>query len=311
MDKAASATAPRSSELPELPVLGNQRKWDVAKIVLRAISMAVAVIVICLVIAINFAGSRYTSVNASFGITVITVAWDTAEFIVICVRRDKSRGIKAEAHVGVDLVLWLLAVATLTVQAILVDSRNVNYNNYYYYNFRPNMPWYALDMTHLSLVGILIIIHFILFVRACVEVDRRKKDRRVQELILAMQQHGQNPQGLAAPNFAQSYLQSAASTLIASSSAHPTRSDPSVTTGAGGGGSNGGGTSNGEERDFSLKYNHAVAPVPELQESAQRLEMDAAGRATELPADSQYPDEMPVSPEDVRNQKVLIGSFTR
>ncbi|KAI1487917.1 hypothetical protein F5X96DRAFT_118020 [Biscogniauxia mediterranea] len=74
---AATVGPPRTSsggsssdELPELPVLGHQRQWDAAKLVLRTASFAAAAAVIGFVVAFNFAGDggRYVSANVSFGV---------------------------------------------------------------------------------------------------------------------------------------------------------------------------------------------------------------------------------------------------
>ncbi|KAI0598893.1 hypothetical protein F4775DRAFT_553518 [Biscogniauxia sp. FL1348] len=294
--KHTTTTVPRTSgggaagsNLPELPVLGHQRQWDVAKLVLRAVSLAAAVVVSGFVVAFNFAGGRYVTANVSFGISLSVVGWDAAELIVVCARRDRGRGIRAAAHVGVDLVLWLGAVATLSLQSIFIDYRAGGGGYYYtgsYYDQADYGPWFAVDITHLTLLGVLAILHFVLFVRACVEVDRHKKDRRVQELILAMQKQGQKNHPLA--------------TLTEQQQQRRRQSS----------------SNSNSERDFSLKYNQALAPpVPELrgreEEEEEEEEPARSERPGELPVDAEFPGEMPVSPEELRNQKVLIGAFPR
>lgn len=46
------------------------------------------------------------------------------------------------------------------------------------------------------------VLQFVLFVRACVEVDRRKKDRRIQKLVLALQRRGRDPSELPLSTYA-------------------------------------------------------------------------------------------------------------
>ncbi|KAI1637539.1 hypothetical protein F4809DRAFT_640404 [Biscogniauxia mediterranea] len=294
---AAAPQTPGGSDLPELPVLGHQRQWDAAKLVLRAGSLVAAAAVAGFVVAFNFAGGRYVSANS-----LSVAGWDAAEFVVVCARRDRARGIRAAAHVGVDLVLWLAAVATLALQSIYVGYRAGGgyYTGSYYNQADYSGPWFAVDVTHLTLLGVLAILHFVLFVRACVEVDRHKKDRRVQELILAMQKQGRNPRDFPLATFTQQHLQtSASSILVAAAAAAAATTTPSAS-----------------ERDFSLKYGHALAPpVPGLLASSSSSAAAAAAARSvtdaRLPADAEFPGEMPVSPEELRNEKVLIGAFPR
>ncbi|KAI1485402.1 hypothetical protein F5X96DRAFT_660210 [Biscogniauxia mediterranea] len=146
------------------------------------------------------------------------------------------------------------------------------------------------------------ILHFVLFVRACVEVDRHKKDRRVQELILAMQKQGRNPRDFPLlATFTQQHHHhhqtSAFSSTLVAAAAAATKTTPSAS-----------------ERDFSLKYDHALGPpVPGLLASSSSSAVAAARSVTDarLPADAEFPGEMPVSPEELRNEKVLIGAFPR
>lgn len=147
------------------------------------------------------------------------------------------------------------------------------------------------------------LLRFVFFVRACIEVDRRKKDRRVQQLVFAIQKQGRDPQEIPLSAFravreqdhvspytvlkalsnstttqstthtAQPPARHAAPTAHRAHAAQPPiipqrpRSAP-------------------EERDFAYKYNFPKATVPELLERG-------------------------IHPEDARNQKVLIGAFPR
>lgn len=43
------------------------------------------------------------------------------------------------------------------------------------------------------------LLHFVLFVRACVEVDRRKRSRRIQKLVLALQERDRHRNAETSP----------------------------------------------------------------------------------------------------------------
>lgn len=127
--------------------------------------------------------------------------------------------------------------------------------------------------------------------RACVEVDRRKKDRRVQQLVFAIQQQGRDPQEvpLSAFRAVQDLDRISSHTVLRALS---TSAAPSTMTQTAHSGPPSAVTkpqrprSAPDERDFAYKYNFPIATVPELLESD-------------------------IHPEDARNQKVLIGAFPR
>ncbi|KAK9773086.1 hypothetical protein AB5N19_05791 [Seiridium cardinale] len=188
------STSPKDGGLPEPLAVGNQRKWNLAKVILRAIALFFEVVAICHAIALGTMGGYQSGVMTTLPVTGLAFIWDLTELIVICVRRDKSRGIKAAAHVGVDLVLCILAVASTAVTSILaMEFQSSRYT-------LKDMPWYqqyiqslAVMASLCAMTGVISILHFVLFVLACVEVDRRRKDRRIQQVIMAMIANGQTP----------------------------------------------------------------------------------------------------------------------
>jgi hypothetical protein len=55
----------------------------------------------------------------------LSVIWNTAELIVICLRRNKSKGIKPGAHVACDLLIWLgglICTGFISYEAALYTS---------------------------------------------------------------------------------------------------------------------------------------------------------------------------------------------
>ncbi|KAI1080855.1 hypothetical protein F5B20DRAFT_97125 [Whalleya microplaca] len=172
-------------ERPKLPVIGNQRKWDVAKIVFRSISLAAGLSILAALIGVFVMRINLRPMKLSFPVTIVICAWDIAEFITICARRSKSRGIKPAAHVGVELVIWLFSFLTMGVQTWAISMPRRHRIAEHEHIAR---HWIKIDQAHIGLLFFEGLIHFILFTRACVEVDRKKKDRRVQQLVLAVQQ---------------------------------------------------------------------------------------------------------------------------
>ncbi|KAI0533743.1 hypothetical protein GGR58DRAFT_96291 [Xylaria digitata] len=274
-------------KLPELPIVGNQKKWNVIKVMLRSLCLALSIADIAELIALDYSSHdlRYWPMVA-YPILAVFILWDVVEFIVIIVRRSIAKGIHPGFHIAVELVLWLGSVATITAQALSADwgqvagpawsSRNTG-----------SYAWTYVVLTQFSFLSLLGALRFVFFVRACVEVDRRKKDRRLQELVFAIQEQGRDPQEIPLSTFRKAReldhvssstvlkaLSTSTSTRSATITSHSSTVTPETPRAA------------PEERDFAHKYNFTIATVPELLESG-------------------------IHPEDARNQKVLIETFPR
>ncbi|KAI1822907.1 hypothetical protein F4861DRAFT_512741 [Xylaria intraflava] len=273
--------------LPDLPIVHSQRKWDITKIVLRSLCLALTLADIGELVALQVSDTNFQIwIFPAYLILGPSAIWDIAEFITIGVRNNIARGIHPGAHVGVELVLWLAHIVAVIMQ---IEGFAWEWAGEPIWAFPVRAPyfWFIVALTQFSLLASLVFFRFSLFVRACVEVDRRRKHRRVQELVLAIQKQGWNTQSLPPPalkaaqrldkGFRSTVLETlSASTLgdaapSSSSSAAPPPLPPRPP---------------GEERDFAYKYNFPIATVPELLESG-------------------------IHPEDARNQKVLIGAFPR
>ncbi|KAI1814915.1 hypothetical protein GGS20DRAFT_584964 [Poronia punctata] len=257
--------------LPELPVLPTQRRWDVTKAVFRALSILIAFAAIVTLAYLQATGAppRH-ELKAGFPVLVVILIWDVAEFAVIFTYRNISRGIPISVQVGVELVLWLGCIATLTLLGL--------YGTFAGVSLESQSAWSQLSFAQLF--------RFILFVRVCVEVDRRRRDRRVQALVYALQTQGRNPQDYPLEAFkAAQDIDYSSSTMLAAITGSPPASNndkPSYLP-----------TpllerprSAPEERDSRHKYNFQATNIPEFRGSA-------------------------IHPEEARNQKVLVGAFPR
>jgi hypothetical protein len=187
--------------LSDLPLVGSDKRWVVAKIVLRSIVLlvAIAIAVMCAIVAVAV---YPLTVIVSYPYIIPTIIWNCSEFLVMCLQRSSTKGITPKAHVGVELIMWMGGVVVLAFQSSFIpmyypESRALPAP----YNYQSNWR-YALEITTACLTGLLVVLQFVLFVRACVEVDRRKKDRRIQKLVMALQRRGRDPSELPLSTYA-------------------------------------------------------------------------------------------------------------
>ncbi|KAK7912178.1 hypothetical protein PG985_014659 [Apiospora marii] len=181
------ANLPPRNTLPELPQIGSDAAWVTIKILLRALCLTLGLLLAGFGLAAQAAYRRqhqYTDRSAllvmpyvSLPVGLAALVWNGADFAVMGARRSRRRGISAKAHVGMDLLLWLLGVAGSVVQAIV----------------SPTVYGRSGDAT-VAFLAILGVLEFALFVRSCLEVDRRKKDQRIQQLVIALQMQQQQQQ---------------------------------------------------------------------------------------------------------------------
>ncbi|KAI0491178.1 hypothetical protein F4859DRAFT_508967 [Xylaria cf. heliscus] len=285
MDDSRTNNKPKREQLPELPIVGNQKKWNIIKLVLRTLCLLLSIIDIAELIAIETASNAlYYWPSVAYPVLAGFILWDVIEFIVIIVRGSPAKGVHPGVHVGVELILWLGSVFTVIAQAFRADWAQLGAPEW---TLREEeiYTWVQVALTQFSFLSLLVVFRFIFFVRACVEVDRRKKDRRVQQLVIAIQNQGRDPQDIPLATFRAAREQNhvGTSTVLKALSHATTRSThtPESSTAP-----QQQFRSSAEERDFAYKYNFPIVTVPELLESG-------------------------IHPEDARNQKVLIGTFPR
>ncbi|KAK5630960.1 hypothetical protein RRF57_006675 [Xylaria bambusicola] len=277
-------------KLPELPSVGNQRKWNIIKVVLRSICLLLSIVDVAEVIALDLSshGLDYWA-SVAYPVLGTFLFWDVIEFVVIIVRRSIAKGVHPGAHVGVELILCLGGIFTVGIQAYTADWYQLTTS----WVLRDTgwTTWAYVALTQFSFLSLLTFLRFILFVRACVEIDRRKRDRRVQQLVFAIQEQGRDPQNVPLAAFTRAReLDHVSASQILKALSPSTMTQPTLVTSHSSASSSTVVASqpprSPEERDFAYKYNFPIATVPELLENG-------------------------IHPEDARNQKVLIGAFPR
>lgn len=122
----------------------------------------------------------------------IALIWITADLLTTWASKT-NHGITPGANVGLHLIIWLLAAFAVGFTATflawdleLLDRYSSGYyddSNYSYYGY-DDIDFDALSAmvklveTLVAFMGILFLIHFVLFVRACVETNQYNKWRR-------------------------------------------------------------------------------------------------------------------------------------
>ncbi|RYP52773.1 hypothetical protein DL768_002124 [Monosporascus sp. mg162] len=173
----------------------SQKRWDVIKVILRSftLALAIALVVFCARSVRVYGSFLAPSTSYAFIGCVVPASvsglWALAEFITVCVRTRRSglrlTGIPPGAHVAVDLLLWL---ATLVFMALLSVWFVAALQSPWYYTAMPGGMGVALAALCFQLA--LAALHFTLFVRACIETERRNSERRIKKAIMSLSQWG-------------------------------------------------------------------------------------------------------------------------
>ncbi|KAE9574295.1 hypothetical protein CGMCC3_g9449 [Colletotrichum fructicola] len=157
-------------------VIPYSKPWHIAKIVMRCSDIVFSLIVIGIsayVLTIAFSGGAFYVM--SWLPAAVAIIWDTAELITICARGGR-RGIHPGAHVGLHLIFWLCFAAAVGLQGTYIYFRDVD-DYYYSYSSRRQSFFRTkvvpMQNTITAFTALLLINHFILFVRACVETNQR------------------------------------------------------------------------------------------------------------------------------------------
>lgn len=121
----------------------------------------------------------------------MAIIWQAAEFITVWASKT-SRGIHPGANVALHLIIWLVGAIVVGFLATFVafdiddlDDADVNAG---YYDTDGDTPSYGslavfqtrirLEEALLAFSGVLMLLHFVLFVRACVETQQYNSRRR-------------------------------------------------------------------------------------------------------------------------------------
>ncbi|KAI1504510.1 hypothetical protein F5X99DRAFT_371224 [Biscogniauxia marginata] len=165
----------------EIPV---SKSWHITKIVFISLSMIFCIIVIGVSIALAVDPDVLSfAIIWTIPQAGVSLIWSIAELITICSRAGR-RGIHPGAHVALHLLLWMgfiVGVALtgfLLATALLYRSDWSDYYDYYYdddyYDYYSN-KYIGLLQALTAFLVLLVIVHFFLFVRACVETARRNR----------------------------------------------------------------------------------------------------------------------------------------
>jgi len=191
---------PQAAMEPTGPKAHISRMWRHASLALAIISIPVAVVVIALAAAeYYFVLPGYGPAADNIGLATnvpgasVALAWDCAELITICARPGR-RGIHPGAHVGVNLVLWLgIGAGAGVYGAILLPGQYNVFDSVYYQAVISSSEYYygglselvsaieailPLDVAQFAFAVVLMIVHFIYFVVACVETAHRNNQTR-------------------------------------------------------------------------------------------------------------------------------------
>lgn len=144
----------------------------------------------------------------------MSLAWQIAEFITVCVRRNYI-GIHPGAHVGVHLILWLALCALIGITGAIVhydlgdykdlqsylddDDSYSSYYGYYDVSLSSIRSFLRMEEAELAIAVLLLCVefllkamkqtnksrlcHFTLFILACIETDKRNKAPRVPRTV--------------------------------------------------------------------------------------------------------------------------------
>ncbi|KAI1081587.1 hypothetical protein F5B20DRAFT_578916 [Whalleya microplaca] len=198
--------SPRRSRSSRPPI---RRSWQLAKIALQVFSL------VCCAIVMGLSASATWQGGAGMGILIVPIAigtsvWTLAELVTVCVRWRQGRGIHPGAHVAMQLIIFLALILALfyscllwkTVQRdiiicerereendddwtiqTLVEGEGFAWSSFYcpmdYYDLIHGSFYQAAIQAIIAFVTVLWVIHFSLFVRACVETQRRNRERPV------------------------------------------------------------------------------------------------------------------------------------
>lgn len=161
-----------------------QRHWHIAKFALHCIAWFLAVPLIIIDIYIVCYVNSFDQRESIFTLFPygLSAAWTTAELITIMSRRNLSRGIGPRWQLSIHLILWCACAAI----CILVAPRYVSFWLYYGYSRDFQQLMYEVPVVKVATLALLVIIHFVLFVRYCVEVNRRNSEKQVNRVFNAL-----------------------------------------------------------------------------------------------------------------------------
>ncbi|KAL2265063.1 hypothetical protein VTJ83DRAFT_7573 [Remersonia thermophila] len=165
------------------PNISSRPMW-VTKFIFRVLQLILSATVIGQTGAMYSQGAWYgLQVVCIIPVTGLSTGWALAEGIAL-LARDGHRGIHPGANVAIDLVIWLAVIPAITL-VYIVNPMYPGWGTYDYYeakynsSYRYNKAADGLGLAALILEGFLGAFHFVTFVIACVETNRRNSRARI------------------------------------------------------------------------------------------------------------------------------------
>ncbi|KAH8897553.1 hypothetical protein GQ53DRAFT_817849 [Thozetella sp. PMI_491] len=189
----------RPKLLEQTPPNSHQEVWDKTKILIQIASTITCIILIALsgYIETTFSGIQWFPGGWAIGIPtgVLVLLWNVSAFVHVYLRKRIS-GFPPGYRVAGELIIWCGAVVALSFESILATDAS---GSGYRLSDPPPQSLYRAILASAAFLSLLIILHFTLFVRACIEVDRKNKAEQIQNLVMGLQQNGINLNGPFAP----------------------------------------------------------------------------------------------------------------
>ncbi|KUI68670.1 hypothetical protein VM1G_03659 [Cytospora mali] len=214
-------------------------QWVTAKFVLRLILIvaSVAAVIVSLVWleAPNEGGSDILTLLSPYyalPYPVFSIVWESIEMTILFVRHSKSRGMQPVAHLVCELILWMAGVCVGIVWIAITAEYQ---GDSYFESGNSSIPvdvfnkWADVIYFWGSIALFMAYVHpspgtdsqtdtdandapcralqFVLFVLACIEVDRKRRnlERQVNHILQIMEDRGQKPEDVLASLVPPSY----------------------------------------------------------------------------------------------------------
>ncbi|ETS86970.1 hypothetical protein PFICI_00798 [Pestalotiopsis fici W106-1] len=181
MDKPSPTTPgpdPQQNEnWMDSPLIQLQRQWMATNSKYQLAALAFAVLTAAITIALWAGIPKLLDPALTLPLGVVSIIWNATDLILVRMREDK---IKLKWHIAAYCILWFGGFTSAGYQSytIIKDPNSVVQGT--------SSSWRAVLNFLCATTAIMSLLHFILFIRACLETDRRKKDLRVRDLMIAL-----------------------------------------------------------------------------------------------------------------------------
>lgn len=160
----------------------SSRGFYIAKIVMGCLILAFDVVVFGLSggIAANYFYGGYYGLVFTLPVAILSFLWQVAEFITLCVQ--KQRGIHPGAHVGMHLIIWLGAAASVGLMSAVIYFEDYSYYNSYYDDYYSSGSRHSIYMLYKALVAFMALLLYV----PLIVVERRQKHPILTDATLCL-----------------------------------------------------------------------------------------------------------------------------